>query len=199
MQPTPAPYPTTFTFDAPERITNWRPFVQWIMAIPHWIIANALNSLGEAIGIVSWFIIVFTGALPESLANLQCMIIRYATRNFTYAGFLREEYPPFAFDMTAHDPGSDPRVRLDFQPQLANRNRATVFFRIILVIPHVVVLAFLIVAAVVVYFIAAFAILFTGKWPEGMRNFVLGVMRWGLRVQTYFALLTDEYPPFALN
>src|ERR1044071_7475246 len=127
MQPTPAPYPVTYTFDPPERIANWRPFVQWILALPHWIIANALSSLGQAVGIVSWFIIVFTGQLPDGLANAQCMIIRYSARGFTYSEFLREEYPPFTFDMTAADPGSDPRVRVDFQPVLADRNRATVF------------------------------------------------------------------------
>ena len=86
------------------------------------------------------------------------------------------------------------------RPQLTDRNRCTVFFRIILVIPQLIVLAVLFIAsAVVVTFIAFFAVLFTGRWPAGMRDFVVKVWRWGLRVQAYYLLLTDEYPPFALD
>ena len=66
-------------------------------------------------------------------------------------------------------------------------------------IPQVLVLAALTIATTVLSLIALFAVLFTGRWPEGMRRFVVNVFRWYLRVQTYFLLLTDKYPPFALN
>jgi hypothetical protein len=110
-----------------------------------------------------------------------------------------EEYPPFAFEMTPTDSGEDPRVRVEFQPQLVDRNRLTVGFRIILVIPHVIALFVLGIVATVMTVIALFVVLITGRWPEGMRAFVLNVMRWYLRVQTYYLLLTDEYPPFELE
>jgi len=142
---------------------------------------------------------VFTGKLPDGLANVQVMYQRYQLRTYTFAGFMREEYPPFGFDTRAGDPGGDPRVRVDVQPQLTDRNRLTAFFRIILVIPHVIVLAVLFIASFVVTVIAFFAVLFTGRWPVGMRDFVLNVWRWGLRVEAYFLLLTDTYPPFALS
>ena len=68
-----------------------------------------------------------------------------------------------------------------------------------LAIPHFIVLFFLDIAAVVVVVIAWFAILFTGRYPEGMFDFVVGVMRWSLRVTAYaFLLVTDRYPPFSL-
>jgi hypothetical protein len=68
-----------------------------------------------------------------------------------------------------------------------------------LAIPHFIVLFFLDIAAVVVVVVAWFAILFTGRYPEGMFNFVVGVMRWSLRVTAYaFLLVTDRYPPFSL-
>ena len=67
-----------------------------------------------------------------------------------------------------------------------------------LAIPHYVVLVFLWLAFAVSTVIAFFAVLFTGRWPEGMRSFVLDVLGWYLRVATYFLLLTDEYPPFTL-
>jgi hypothetical protein len=192
-------YPATFTFDPPEKIANWRPLVNWLLAIPHFIVVSALGSLSEAVGVVSWVVILFTGKLPDGLANVQVMYLRYSNRVLTYAGFMREEYPPFNFDVTAADRGDDPRVRVDVAPELENRNRLTVAFRIILVIPQIIVVAFLGVAAVVVFVIAFFAVLFTGTWPTGLRDFVLGVMRWNLRVQAYLLLLTDIYPPFSLD
>jgi hypothetical protein len=190
-------YPATFSFDPPERVANWRPLVNWLLAIPHFVVLYGLQILSRAVGVISWFVIVFTGKLPDGLANVQVMYLRYQLRTYTFAGFMREEYPPFGFDTSAGDPGGDPRVRIDVRPQLTDRNRLTAFFRIILVIPHVVVLAVLVIASFVLTVIALFAVLFTGRWPAGMRDFVLNVWRWGLRVQVYFLLLTDTYPPFA--
>lgn len=199
MQANSAPYPATLTFDPPEKIANWRPLVNWLLAIPHFVLLNALGALSQAIGVVSWFIILFTGALPEGLANLQVMYMRYSTRTSFFAAFMKEEYPPFTFSTTPADPGDDGRVRVEVTPQLTNRNRLTTAFRIILVIPHVVVLVFLFLGAAVSVLIAFFAVLFTAHWPAGLRDFVVNVMRWGLRVEAYFLLLTDEYPPFALD
>jgi len=194
-----ASYPATLTFDPPEKVANWRPLVNWLLAIPHFVVLYGLNLLSRVIGLVSWFVIVFTGALPEGLANMQVMYMRYSTRTNLFAAFLKEEYPPFSFSTTPADPGDDARVRIDITPQLANRNRLTVAFRIILVIPQVIVLIFLFLASFVAVLISFFAVLFTGHWPEGLRDFVIKVTRWGLRVQAYFLLLTDEYPPFVLD
>jgi Domain of unknown function (DUF4389) len=194
-----APYPATFTFDPPEKVANWRPLLNWLLAIPHFIILYGLNLLSEVVGFVSWLVIVFTGQLPEGLANLQVMYLRYVNRVYTYAAFMREEYPPFTFATTPADPGDDPRVRVDIAVQLENRNRLTVAFRLILAIPQFIVLAILGLAAFVVMVIAFFAVLFTGTWPPGLRDFVVSVMRWSLRVQSYFLLLNDVYPPFSLD
>jgi hypothetical protein len=200
MEPFGQTYPAILEVDRAERIANWRPIVQWLLAIPHWAILNALQDLSVIIAIISWFLILFTGRLPEALANLQGLIIRYGNRTYAYAGFLREEYPPWSFETDAPaDPGSYPPVRTGFAPELESRNRLTVGFRIILVIPQVIVLALLAVAAFVAWVIALFAVLFTGRWPEGLRSFVVGVMRWGTRVSAYFLLLTDTYPPFRLE
>jgi hypothetical protein len=198
MQSTSVPYPASFTFDPPEKVANWRAIVNWILAIPHLFVANVLQQVGQVLAFISWFAILFTGKLPEGIANFQAMTLRYSLRAYVYAGFMREEYPPFAFGMMAADPGEDSRLRVDFQPELENRNRLTTAFRLILAIPHIIVLAFLFIGVVVVWWIAFFAVLFTGRWPEGLRTFVLNVMQWSLRVQAYLALLTDQYPPFAL-
>jgi hypothetical protein len=199
MQPANSAYPATLEFDAPPKVANWRAIANWFLAIPHFVILYGLRVFSQVVGIISWFVIVFTGALPEALANVQAMYVRYELRTYTFALFMREEYPPFAFAMTPTDGGEDRRVRVEFAPQLEDRNRLTVAFRIILVIPHILALLVLGIAAAFVSLVALFAVLFTGRWPEGMRDFVLNVYRWYLRVQTYFLLLTDEYPPFALS
>ena len=193
------PYPATLTFDPPERVANWRPLLNWLLAIPHLVVVGALRYVAEALGVVSWFIIVFTGRLPAGIANFQIMYMRYYVRTGLYAVFLREEYPPFDFTMTPDDPGADPRVRVDVVPQLEERNRLTVAFRLILAIPHLVVLSLLTIADLFVVLIAFFAVLFTGRWPAGLRDFTVGVMRWFVRLEAYLFLLTDEYPPFALQ
>jgi Domain of unknown function (DUF4389) len=192
-------YPATVTVETPPKIANWRPLVHWLLAIPHFIVAQVLGVVSEVVAVISWFAILFTGKLPEGLAGVQALYMRYVNRTYAYAGFLREEYPPFTFDTTAADPGDYPGVRTDVVPALEDRNRLTTFFRFILVIPHWIALAVLGIAAWVVILIAAVAVLFTGSWPEGMRTFIVGLFRWSTRVNAYFLLLTDEYPPFNLD
>jgi len=86
-------------------------------------------------------------------------------------------------------------VRYEQQPAI-ERNRLTVFFRLFMVIPHMIVAFFYMLAAGVVVFIAWFAIVITGRYPEGMYNFVAGALRFNTRVNSYFYLVTDEFPPF---
>jgi hypothetical protein len=191
-------FPATLTFDAPERIANWRPLVHWLLAIPHLAIVYALGAVSEIVAVISWFAVLFTGRLPKGLADFQALYVRYTLRTATYFAFLREEYPPFSFSTIPADPGDDPRVRVEVVPQLEGRNRWTVAFRLILAIPQLIVLAALGIALFFVGVIAFFAVLFTGRWPAGLREFALGVGRWWLRVQAYLVLLTDEYPPFTL-
>jgi Domain of unknown function (DUF4389) len=79
------------------------------------------------------------------------------------------------------------------------RNRLTTFFRAILAIPHLIVLYVLNIVVSIVVFLAWFAALFTGRNPEGLRTFTIGVLRWQTRVWAYYGLLTDSYPPFSLD
>jgi hypothetical protein len=198
---TAASYPATFTFDPPERVANWRPLVNWLLAIPQLLVVQALQGVSQLLAVISWFAILFTGRIPAGIAEFQAMYLRYDLRTMTFLGFLREEYPPFTFAATPDDPGDDPRVRVDIVPQIADRNRLTGFLpiRIILAIPHIILLALFVVALLVVAIIGFFAVLFTGRWPAGLRAFAIGVGRWWIRLQAYTLLLTDEYPPFAFD
>lgn len=191
-------YPVDLDFDAPAEIARWRPLVHWLLAVPHLVIANVLGNVACVMAVVSWFAIVFTGRLPEGLANFQCLTIRYLARAYSYALWLREPYPAFEFSMTPSDPGGDP-VRVDFRPQLENRNRLTVGLRLFWMIPIAIFVAVVSLAGAVVVLAGFFAVLLTGRWPEGMRRFLIATGRLGARFNAYSYLLVDDYPPFSMS
>ncbi len=191
-------YPAAIDVQSPERMENWRPLVQWILAVPHLIIAGALEYVARAIAVVTWFIILFTGKLPANLAVFQVMILRYSTRAQLYAGFLYRDYPPFDFTMRAAEPGGSP-VDLTVEPQLEDRNRLTVGLRLIWAIPAMLYALVIGIVGIVCWIAALFAVLFTGRWPEGLRSWVMKLQRVAIRLNAYMLLLTDEYPPFATD
>ncbi len=191
-------YPADLQLEAPLTVANWRPLVQWLLAIPHLIIANVLDNVANVLAFVSWFIIVFTGELPKGIADFQCMILRYEARAYSYALWLREDYPPFEFELSPTDPGTDP-VRVELTPQLHDRNRLTVGLRIFWIIPIALFTALVCIAASIAVVVAFFAVLFTGRWPESIHRFVVDTARLALRVSAYGRLLVDDYPPFAID
>jgi hypothetical protein len=139
--------------------------------------------------VISWFAIMFTKRYPRGLWDMAMTYMRWRANVVTYAALLRDEYPPFG-------EGDYPVI---FQvPYPEKSNRWTVALRLILVIPHVVVLLFVTLVWLATAIIAWFAILFTGRYPEGLFRFGVGTMRWTLRVQAYLYLMRDEYPPFSL-
>ncbi len=191
-------YPATITVETPPSMDNWRAIGQWILAIPHLIIAGALEYVSGALAVVSWFMIVFTGSLPEGLANFQIMIIRYTARAQLYAGFMFTEYPPFDFTLSPYDPGGSP-VTVEVIAELENRNRLTVGLRIFWLIPALFYAMLITIVGAICWFFALFAVLFTGRWPEGLRAWVMKLNRVSLRFNAYALMLTDEYPPYASN
>lgn len=192
-------YPAGLSIDSPERMARWRPLVQWLLAIPHLIILYGLGILSGVVAFVSWFVILVTGRLPAGLAGVQAMYLRYHNRVLAYQGFLLDTYPPFSFGMEGADPGTYEHESVDFEPQLQDRSRLSTFFRFLLVIPHAIVLTVLGVVAFLAWVVGFFAVLVTGHWPGGLQRFVVGYVRWTLRVQAYSVLITDEYPPFRLD
>jgi hypothetical protein len=147
--PSPIPpgnYPVAVAFSSPGRIARWRPLVHWLLAIPHFFVLYILNIVAGVLVFVAWILGVVTGRIPEGVQGLVVAYHRYAVRVQTYVLFLREEYPPFAFDTDFTDPGTDPRTRFDVVPAIEGRNRLTIFFRGLLIIPHAIVLFFLAIA-----------------------------------------------------
>jgi hypothetical protein len=192
-----APYPVTLDLDAPLEIARWRPLVHWLLAIPHLVVLYVLSFALEVLVFISWFAILFTGNIPEGMFNFMVAVHRYQWRTYSYMLWMRESYPPFDIAGVALDPGTDPaRLSIEYPQRLS---RGLIFVKWLLAIPHYIVLFFLAIGAYIAILIGFFAVLITGAWPQGLRDFIVGVIRWGTRVQAYVYLLTDVYPPFSLD
>ena len=136
--------------------------------------------------------IVFRGRYPRWWYDFNVELLRFHNRVGVYVALMDDRYP-----------STDERqsVRLDLPyPDVARLNRGLPLVKWLLAIPHYIVLAVLYIGAVLAVVIAWFAILFTGRFPRGIFDYLVGVGRWSNRVTAYaFILVTDEYPPFRLR
>ena len=190
-------YPVALDLDAPLEVARWRPLVHWLLAIPHILISGALQSLRGVLQLVSLFTILFTKQIPRGIFDLIVMTMRYQWRVSSYMMFMRETYPPFEFTPSAEDDGADPAsVSVEYPQELI---RFLPLVKFIFALPHFVVLAVLFLGALFAWIASFFAVLFTGKYPEGLRKYLVGVSRYYNRVFAYFGFLRDEYPPFSLK
>jgi hypothetical protein len=150
-----------------------------------------LGAAAIAATVIAWFAIVFTGRMPVGLWNFSVFYLRWRVRAVAYVALLRDEYPPFGEGFYFAE------AAIPEQP--VDRNRVTVAFRLLLAVPHLVVVWLLGIAWLITSVCAWFAILLTGKYPAGLYDFAVGVLRWSTNVEAYLLLLTDEYPPFSLH
>jgi hypothetical protein len=203
-----SPYPVQFAIDYPDRALNrLTTAFRLILAIPIVILAAVIGAhpwagwgpgsgavaVGGAIFLAPLLMIVFRQKYPRWWYDWNLELLRFSNRVAAYLTLMDDRYP-----------STDERqaVALDFPYPDAKRelNRWLPLVKWLLAIPHYVVLLFLAIAAFVVVVIAWFAILFTGRYPRGLFDFVLGVLRYGNRVSGYaFVLVTDRYPPFRLK
>jgi hypothetical protein len=150
-----------------------------------------LGAVAWFLAIVSWFMIVFTGQHIAGIRQFTAFYLRWRVRALSYLMLLGDQYPPFG---DASYPAS-----IDIVDPVAPRNRLTVGFRLLLGIPHFIVLAFLLVAWWITAMIAWLLILITGNYPTGLYDFGVGILRWSLRVEAYMLLMVDDYPPFSFT
>jgi hypothetical protein len=192
------PYPTQLEFHADPHISRWRPLIQWLLAVPQLMVARALGTLRGILTLISFFTVLVTERIPRPLFDAIAMTYRYEWRAVSYALFLHEDYPPFDFQPDAADDGGEPHTTLNLTyPEHLNRWKP--LYKWLLAIPHYFVAVALAIAAAGAVAVGAVAVLFTGRYPLGPRDFIVDAYRYGLRVQAYVGLLTDQYPPFALR
>ncbi|MDO8614269.1 MAG: DUF4389 domain-containing protein [Dehalococcoidia bacterium] len=187
-----AGYPLRYDVEYPENLSRLLIFVKWLLAIPHLIILYALLVVAEVMLLIAFFAILFTRKFPKGLFDFVVNTLRWNANVTAYVGLLRDDYPPFSWDA-----GKYPvTYEVDYPEQLS---RWAPLYKWLLALPHYAVLLLLIIGAAVLWSIACLAILITGRFPQGMFNFIVGVMRWNNRVTAYVYFMRDEYPPFSLK
>jgi hypothetical protein len=150
-----------------------------------------LGAVAAFLAIVSWFTIVIGGTHIVGIRQFTSFYMRWRVRALAYLTLLEDAYPPF---------GDTPYpASIEIADPVGPRDRLTVALRILLAIPHIVVLLFVLLAWFFTTIAAWFIILFTGAYPRGLYDFGVGALRWRLRVEAYMLLLVDEYPPFSLE
>ena len=195
MNTTQSPYPLKLEgeLDNPSR---WMWLVKWVLLIPH---AFALFFLWLAFGvtwIIAFFAILFTGRYPRGIFDFNVGVMRWTWRaNFYGYGALgTDRYPPFALGEVPDYPA---RLEVDYPDGLS---RGLVLIKWwLLAIPQFIAIWVIGMVASVVVFVAGLVLLFTGRYPQELFDFVMGLNRWTQRVLGYTALMTDAYPPFRFD
>jgi len=198
-------YPIDLTVDYPERgLDRLTTFFRALTIIPIAIVLTlvsgptvhhgtegAVESGGLVFG-ATVLMLLIRRKYPRWWFDWNVALTRFGLRVTSYGALLRDEYPSTDEEQSVH-------VAIPYPDAAQDLNRWLPLFKWFLAIPHYVVLTVLSVAAVFAVVGAWFAILFTGRYPRGLFDFVVGVLRWWVRVAAYaFLLVTDRYPPFRL-
>src|SRR5437899_9185727 len=200
-------YPVQFDVDFPSRpLDRLSTAFRLLLAIPIVIVitmltgetlrdddnTNAIVIGGAAVFLPLVLMLVFRQKYPRWWFDWNLNLLRFSNRVTAYLALLDDRYPSTDEEQGWH-------LNLDY-PDARQLNRWLPLVKWFLAIPHYIVLFFLGIGALVAVIVAWFAIIFTGRYPENLFRYVVGVIRWSNRVTAYaFLLVTDEYPPFQLS
>ena len=207
------PYPARLEIDYPERLNRVTTLFRIVLVIPIAAVYGILVGGGTTVtetadgDFIIWSTASITGGLffatllmllfrkryPKWWFDFGLELSRFATRLGAYFALLTDQYPSTVDEQAVH-------LEIDYPDAERDLMRGMPLVKWFLAIPHYFALFFLGVGAFFAVLIAWFAILFTGRYPKGLFDYVVGVGRWGLRVHAYaFLLVTDRYPPFQLS
>jgi Domain of unknown function (DUF4389) len=214
MSTTPSDYPVQFSVDYPDRgLNRVTTFFRLFTAIPILIVLGAVSGAvwnysyeaaretvvatsagaGGLLVFGPLLMILFRQKYPRWWFDWNLNLLRFSNRVGAYVALMEDRYPSTDEEQYVHLDIAYPDARQDL-------NRWLPLVKWFLAIPHYIVLFFLWIGAVVAVIISWFAILFTGRYPRGLFDYVEGVIRWGTRVTAYaFLMTTDRYPPFQLR
>jgi hypothetical protein len=156
------------------------------------VVSTTSGGIAAGLFMATLLMILFRQRYPRWWFDFARELARFGTRIGAYLALLTDEYPSTVEEQ-------DVRLEIDYPDVERDLNRWLPLVKWLLAIPHYLVLIVLSVGVFFAVVIAWFAILFTGRYPRGLFDYVVGVGRWALRVQAYaFLLVTDRYPPFSL-
>ncbi len=206
-------YAARLEIDYPDRpLDRLSSFFRLIWAIPIIVVGAVLANTGESsyvsqgghvvqtsgggitagLFLATLLMLVFRQRYPRWWFDFAVELARFGGRIGAYLLLLTDVYPSTVEAQSVH-------LEVDY-PEAENLNRWLPLVKWLLAIPHYIVLAVLVLVAILGTIVAWFAILFTGRYPRGIFDFVVGVGRWNARVWAYaFLLVTDVYPPFSLR
>lgn len=183
-------FPMTLTVDYPGDANRLTSFFRLIVTIPIWFIIAFLDNI---LWIPVMMMITFRQKYPRWWFDWNLALMRFSIRISAYTYLVAHEYPSTDEEQSVHLSFEYPDVQTDL-------NRWLPLVKWFLVIPHIVVLLLLLIGAFFAATVTWFAILFTGRVPRGLFDYLVGVMRYGARLEVYaFTLITDRYPPFSLR
>jgi hypothetical protein len=187
-------YPVSFEADYIEEQSRLRTFFRYFVALPWQFVAYFYGLAAYIAAFIAWFALLFTARYPQGLYDFVAGYLRMQTRTSAFSGLLTDQWPPFTGEQ---DP--DYPVRIDIAAPKPKYSRLKVFFRFLIGIPVMVLLLVWAVVAMVCIVLAWFAILFTGKMPEGLFNPIRSASAYGTRASAYFLYLTEDWPPFSFD
>jgi hypothetical protein len=212
MQTNRSAYPLQLTGELSPSLSRWLWLVKWLLAVPHFVVLFFLWVAFLAVSVASFFAILVTRRYPRTLFDFNVGVLRWSWRVgfYSYSALGTDRYPPFTLKDVADYPA---RLEVEY-PATLSRGLALVKWWL-LAIPHYLVIAVFtggawaatesewmwssggLIGLLVLF--AGVVLLFAGRYPKSLYDFVLGLNRWVFRVVAYAALMTDVYPPFRLD
>ncbi|MBF6235038.1 DUF4389 domain-containing protein [Nocardia farcinica] len=207
-------YPVSLRGDLDQPLSRWLWLVKWAAAIPHYIVLFFLWIAFAVLTLAAGVAILLTGRYPRTLFDFNVAVLRWNWRVqfYSYGALGTDKYPPFTLGPTDYPA----ELQVDY-PERLSRGKVLVKWWLLAIPHYLVVLALTASGPVlgsgstegntglnipligVLVLIAAVTLLFTGRYPRPLFDFVMGINRWLYRVVAYVALMRDEYPPFRLD
>jgi hypothetical protein len=206
-----APYPIQLAGRLSPQLSRGLWLVKWLLLIPHFVVLLFLWIALVVVSVIAFFAILFTGRYPRGLFDFNVGVLRWTWRVgfYGYSALGTDEYPPFTLKEVPDYPA---QLEVEY-PESLSRGLVLVKWWL-LAIPHYLVIAAFVGGASVagsdrmwsggglvglLVIFAGVVLLFTGRYPKSLYDFVLGMNRWAFRVAAYSLLMTDTYPPFRLD